>query len=36
MKFDVNRELYTLYDHYKVRQNDKTGYNPKMGTVVAP
>ena len=36
MKYDVNEELYTLYDHYKVRANDKTGYSPKMGTINAP
>ena len=36
LKFNINRELYILYDHYKVREGDTTGYYPQMGTVVAP
>lgn len=36
LKFNINRELYILYDHYKVRSGDTSGYYPQMGTVVAP
>ena len=36
MRFDVNKELYILYEHYLIREDDKTGYEPSMGTVIAP
>lgn len=31
MKFDIREELYIMWDHYLVRANDKTGYQPKIG-----